>query len=368
MSPARATANLGFGIVGCGVIGAHHAKALAGLDGCAELVAVADVDTGRAEALAAEHGVRAHSSLQDMLADPAVQVVSVCTPSGMHADQAIAALGAGRHVLVEKPIDVSLEAANRLLDAQRGTGLKVAVVSQHRFDPAAQIVQAAASAGRFGRLTGGSAQVPWWRSQEYYDSGGWRGTWELDGGGALMNQAIHTIDLLQWVMGPAVEVTAYTGLLAHERIEVEDTAVAAVRFASGALGTVLGTTAAYPGLTTSLQIFGDRGSALIESDQLRYFHAAGEQTMSGAYGASGAQNQAEAELARYAGAAAECGEGAGADPAQLSMAHADQIADLVAAIREDRDPLVTPVDARQAAALILAIYASARSGGPVQVG
>src|SRR5262249_52498120 len=146
------------------------------------------------------------------------------------------------------------------------------VISQHRFDLATRIVADAVRQGRFGRLTVGTAQVRGWRSQDYYDSGKWRGTWALDGGGALMNQSIHTIDLLLSIMGEAVEASAYTARLAHERIEVEDTAVAVLRFANGALGVVEGTTAAYPGLTARLEIHGDRGSAIIDKDQLVYFH------------------------------------------------------------------------------------------------
>lgn len=168
-----------------------------------------------------------------MLSGVDLDAVCVCTPSGKHAEDAIVALEAGKDVGIEKPVDVSLEATNRLFEVQRATGRKVAVVSQHRFDPATLAVHDAIIKGEFGRLTSGSAEVRRWRSQSYYDSGGWRGTWEMDGGGALINQSILSIDVLQWLMGPVVEVTAYTGLLAHETIEVEDAAVAILKFASG---------------------------------------------------------------------------------------------------------------------------------------
>src|ERR687898_2170161 len=260
-----------FGILGCGVIGSHHARAIAGLED-AELVAVADVVPEPAEKLAGEYGCSSHSGLGQMLSEAKLDAVCVCTPSGMHAGDAIAALEAGKHVVIEKPVDITLEAADRLIEVQRATGRRVAVVSQHRFDPATQAVREALARGEFGRLTSGSADVRWWRSQSYYDSGGWRGTWKLDGGGVLINQAIHSIDLLQWLMGEVVEVTAYTGLLAHERIEVEDTAVAILKFADGALGTIVATTAAYPGLTTRTAVHGDRGSAIIDDDELTYFH------------------------------------------------------------------------------------------------
>jgi UDP-N-acetyl-2-amino-2-deoxyglucuronate dehydrogenase len=355
---------LRFGIVGCGVIGPHHAKAIAGLES-AELVAVADVVPDLAEELAEQHGCAHYASLEEMLSGEDLDAVCVCTPSGMHAEGAIAALEAGKHVVIEKPVDVTLEAADRLIEVQRATGRRVAVVSQHRFDAAMHVVHQALARGEFGRLTSGSADVRWWRSQSYYDSGGWRGTWELDGGGVLINQAIHSIDLLQWLMGQVVEVTAYTGLIAHERIEVEDTAVAILKFANGTLGTIVATTAAYPGLTTRIAVHGDRGSAIIDDDELTYFHAATEGQEGEAYGASGGENQAEEIMQRYGDA--ESGPGAGADPGSLSMAHRDQIKDFVEAVRDGREPLVSLEEGRNPLAIIQGIYESARTGGPVRI-
>jgi UDP-N-acetyl-2-amino-2-deoxyglucuronate dehydrogenase len=205
--------------------------------------------------------------------------------------------------------------------------------------------------------------VRWWRSQSYYDSGGWRGTWELDGGGVLINQAIHSVDLLQWLIGPVVEVTAYTGLLAHERIEVEDTAVAILKFEGGALGTIFATTAAYPGLTARIAVHGDRGSAVIDDDELAYYHAFGVGQEAEAYG--GGENQSERVMEQYGGSST--GPGAGADPGSLSMAHRDQIADFVEAVREDREPSINVEEGRKPLAIIAAIYESARTGGPVGI-
>jgi len=355
---------LRFGILGCGVIGPHHARAIAGLDG-AELVAVADVVPELAEKLAGEHECSPYAGLEEMLSSVDLDAVCVCTPSGMHAEDAITALETGKHVVVEKPVDVTLKAADRLLKVQRAMGGKVAVVSQHRFDAATRAVYEAVDTGEFGRLTSASAEVRWWRSQSYYDSGGWRGTWELDGGGVLINQAIHSIDLLQWLMGPVEEVTAHTGLLAHERIEVEDTAVAILKFASGALGTIVATTAAYPGLTATIAVHGDRGSAVIDDDELRYFHAAGEGEEGDAYGAGGGENQAEEVMDRYG--EVESGTGAGADPASLSLAHRDQIQDFVEAVREGREPSINLEEGRKPLAIIQGIYESSRTGGPVRL-
>jgi UDP-N-acetyl-2-amino-2-deoxyglucuronate dehydrogenase len=351
-----------FGILGCGVIGPHHARAIAGLED-AELVAVADVVPELADKLAAKYGCSAYPGLGQMLSVADLDAVCVCTPSGMHAGDAIAALEAGKHVVIEKPVDVTLEAADRLLGVQRATGGKVAVVSQHRFDAATRAVREAVAAGKFGRLTTGSAEVRWWRSQSYYDSGGWRGTWELDGGGALINQAIHSIDLLQWLMGPVVEIMAYTGLLAHERIEVEDTAVAILEFDNGSLGTIVATTAAYPGLTARIAVHGDRGSAVIDDDELVYFHSAGVGREAGAYG--GSENQSEQVMEQYGGGYK--GPGAGADPGSLSMAHRDQLADFVEAVRNDREPSINVEEGRKPLAIIAGIYESARTGGPVRI-
>src|SRR5215217_7749555 len=355
---------LRFGILGCGVIGSHHADAILGLQG-AELVAVADVVSEPAEKLAEEHVCAHYASLEEMLSGVDLDAVCVCTPSGMHAEGAITALEAGKHIVVEKPVDVTLQAADRLIEVQRATGRRVAVVSQHRFDAATQAVHEALARGKFGRLTSGSADVRWWRSQAYYDSGGWRGTWELDGGGVLINQAIHSIDLLQWLMGPVVQVSAYAGLLAHERIEVEDTAVAILKFAGGALGTIVATTAAYPGLTTRITVHGDRGSAVVDDDELGYFHAAGEGAEGDAYGAGGGENQAEQVVQKYGEVSS--GPGAGADPASLSMAHRDQLQDFVEAVREGREPSIDLEEGRKPLAIIQGIYESAGTGSPVRI-
>jgi UDP-N-acetyl-2-amino-2-deoxyglucuronate dehydrogenase len=356
------SSKLRFGILGCGVIGPFHARAIGALPDDAELVAVADHHSDRAAKLAQEYGAAWYDNIQSLLAHPGLDVVCICTPSGRHTEHAIAALHAGKHVVVEKPVDITLSAIDRLLAVQRASDCKVTVISQHRFDPATRAVADAVQSGRFGRLTVGTAQVRWWRSQGYYDSGKWRGTWALDGGGALMNQSIHTIDLLLSVMGKAVEASAYTALLAHERIEVEDTAVAILRFANGALGVVEGTTAAYPGLTARLEIHGERGSAIIDNDQLVYFHAATSEHEGAAYGSSGEGNQAAAVLSRYNVEPAS--PTAGADPGSLSMAHRDQLQDFIAAVRAGREPQVTIEEGRKAVAAILAIYESARAGRP----
>jgi len=356
---------LRFAVVGAGVIGQHHARVISELED-AELAVVVDRTEGTARKLADGYDAVPQVTLEDALARSDVDVFAICTPSGIHAEQAAAALDAGKHVIVEKPVDVSLEAAHRLAGAEaRSSGLAT-VISQHRFDPSSLAVHEAVRAGRLGVVTSGVATVSWWRSQAYYDSGGWRGTWELDGGGSLMNQSIHTLDLLVWMLGRPVEVTAYTARLAHTHIEVEDTAVAAVRFDSGALGVVHATTAAYPGLTARLQIHGSHGSAVIDDDRLTYFHAQSlhRGSEAPAYGAWTSGNQASLLLP-------DSGDGtdptAGSDPAALSNAHARQYADFIDALRSGRTPRVTVGDACTTLAVVLAIYRSAAEGRPVTV-
>jgi UDP-N-acetyl-2-amino-2-deoxyglucuronate dehydrogenase len=355
---------LRFAVVGAGVIGEHHARVVSEL-GDAELVAVVDRTEGKARKLAERYDADPMVRLDDALARADVDGIAVCTPSGIHAEQAAAALEAGKHVIVEKPVDVSLRAAERLAEAEARSPALATVISQHRFDPSSLAVHEAVSAGRLGVVTSGVATVSWWRSQAYYDSGGWRGTWNLDGGGSLMNQSIHTLDLLVWMLGRPVEVTGQTARLAHTDIEVEDTAVATVRFEGGALGVVHATTAAYPGLTARLQVHGSHGSAVIDDDRLTYFHAQrvdpGFEAPS--YGARAAGNQVS--LLPEAGDGT--GPTAGSDPGALSDAHRRQYVDFIEAIRSGRTPSVTVVDACTTLAVVLAIYRSAAQGRPVPV-
>ncbi|MGW7681647.1 Gfo/Idh/MocA family protein [Kribbella sp. NPDC054772] len=349
-----------FAVLGCGVIGKHHAAVIDGLAG-AELAAVVDIDPEAARALSEKYGVPAYGKLDDVLALGDIDGVAVCTPSGDHAGQAIAVLRADKHVVVEKPIDITAEAAAELAEAERTSKGKATVISQHRFDPASQVVRSAVTSGKLGELTSAVASIAWWRSQEYYDSGAWRGTKEIDGGGALMNQGIHTIDLLVWMLGQPVEVTAHAARLAHDRINVEDTAVAIVKFANGALATIHGTTAAYPGVSARVQVHGTRGSAVIDGDKLEYFHAAGGAKEAGAYG-GGDTNQAAQVLAADAPA-----QTAGADPSALSNAHSTQYADFLEAIATGREPLVTVAEGSRTLDLVLAIYESAETGKPVSL-
>ncbi len=366
---------LRFAVVGCGNIGRAHARALGELAPRAEMVAAVDIVPDRAAALAHEYGVVSLTSLEEALGRSDIDVVTLGTPSGLHADQAVAALEAGKHVIIEKPLDVTMEAAERVLRAEKRSDRTAMVVSQMRYLPASRVVRDAVQSGAFGTLTSGSANMAWWRSQAYYDSGDWRGTWALDGGGALMNQGIHVIDLFRWFFGDPVEVYAWTGRLAHQRIEVEDTAVAVVRFANGALGTINGTTAAYPGVNRRIQVHGDRGSAIIDEGRLAYYHAASEDAEDLPYGSRGDDNQAASVLPQKAPSERPEGQGESTDPAlsptddgdEFHSPHARQFSDFLDAVSEGRSPLVTVTEAAKTLALIRAIYESAQLGTPVQL-
>jgi len=350
------TAKLRFGIIGGGVIGPTHAQAIGRLPD-AELVAVADVVPEKARELAEKFSVTPYQDSSEMLAKEHLDIVNVCTPSGLHGEYAIQAMRAGCHVMVEKPMEITLAKIDEMLRVQQETGRKLAVISQHRFDPAAQQVHNLLEEQAFGKLVLGNASVPWWRAQKYYDSGAWRGTWQLDGGGVLMNQSIHSIDLLQWLMGRVKSIYAYTDTLIH-RMETEDVAVAVLRFVNGALGTIVATTDAYPGVGTRIEIYGDRGSALIENDQLGYLRLArDEQEEVGPYGSAPQQSRQEGRSQTGA-----------ADPAAISVeTHVQQIADMIRAVHENGTPLLDGYGARHPVEIILGIYESARTGKEVRL-
>jgi predicted dehydrogenase len=343
----------GFGIVGTGVIGAMHAEAIATLPD-ARLVAVTDVAAGAAAAFAAARGCAAEPDLDALLARADIDVVCVCVPSGLHAEVGTRAAKAGKHLVMEKPIDVTLAAADRLIAASRAAGVALTVVSQHRFDPGLVELKRLLGEGTLGRLVLGEARTKWYRTQAYYDSAGWRGTWAMDGG-SLMNQGIHYVDLLRWCMGPVTEVTAVCATQAHQ-IEAEDTALAIVRFSSGAIGTILSSTAAFPGFPQRLEVTGTQGTVIIEDGQIvRRAFGAGTR----AAGGSGTDGDGAAAAADVAAA----------DPATVSVAgHAAQIADLLAAIDAGREPAVGGEAGRDALEIVCAVYASARSGRTVTLG
>ena len=358
-------------IIGCGVIGIHHATVLTRHPDFT-VTALVDVVPDRAEKVAdnvvGEGADRpaVHDSITAALDSGTVDLAVVCTPSGYHIDHALEALAAGKHVVVEKPLDVSVAKGREFAEAvakANAAGQVVSVISQHRFDPGSALVRQAVLDNKFGRITSAVATMAWYRSQQYYDSGDWRGTWALDGGGAVMNQGVHTVDLLRWFCGRPTEVFAHTGQLAHERIEIEDTAVATVRFESGALAVIHMTTAAYPGLTARVQVHGSLGSAIIDNDKLRYYHAGDGEVSDNLREAKTIGNQADQVLAE----AAEGDEFAGArNQADGFVAgHSRQYDDIAAAIKTGSEPLVTVEEALLSLALVRSLYISSTLGRPV---
>lgn len=332
---------LRFGILGAGVVAQFHARAIK-LSERAELAAVCSSQLDKAREFAGQFGAeQAYDDYGQMLSKDDIDIICICTPSGVHAEAGIAAAKAGKHVLVEKPLDITLDKIDALIDACAAHGVKLGVIHQRRTMPAAVEARKAIAAGKLGKMVLGDAYLKYYRSHEYYKSSTWRGTWEMDGGGALMNQGIHGIDLLQWMMGGVKSVFAYAAPLARD-IEVEDTAVAVVRFHNGAFGVIQGTTSVYPGQEARFELHGESGTI--------------------SFGDSGIQQWV---LADGNGEKPEVAEApsSSSDPANISIAgHSIQIEDMIDAVTEGREPMVNGAEARAAVQLVLAIYESAKTG------
>ncbi len=343
----------GFGIIGTGMIGNFHAKAIRGL-GNARLVAVFDQVEERAGKFAQEQGVKSYPTLEAFLGDPEIDVVTIGTPSGSHMEPTIMAAKFGKHVVCEKPLEVSLTRIDQMIEAHQKAGTKLGGVFNSRYEPVNQMLKKVISAGRLGKITYGAGFVPWFRTQEYYDQGGWRGTWKFDGGGALMNQGTHTVDLLLWLMGsPVKRVTAFTALLGHTKLEVEDTAVGALEFANGALGILFASTALWPGLPARVELGGTGGTIISETSCLKVFNFAQPE--------SGDEKILE-----------EFGKppvtGGASDPKAISADnHTRNFAAFLKALDEKKEPELNGREARKAVQVVLSVYESAKTGRPVEI-
>jgi len=325
---------LGFGIIGCGMIAGFHARAIADISG-AKLVACQSRRMEAAEEFARDNGGTAYESVAELLADPAVDVVTICTPSGAHLDPAVAAAKAGKHVIVEKPLEITLDRCDQIIDACIANNVTLSTIFPSRFHDSSQLLKAAIDEGRFGTLTLGDAYVKWFRTQEYYDSGQWR-------------------DLLTWLMGPVVEISAQTATLAHERIEVEDVATASLKFANGALGVIEASTAAFPGMLKKIEIHGNQGSVVIEEEDIKTWTFA-EMTAK------------DEEISQKYAAITDTGGGA-ADPAAIGhAAHAKQFKDVIEAIENGKPLAVDGAEGRRSVEIILAIYKAAETGKTIQL-
>jgi predicted dehydrogenase len=346
----------GIGIVGCGMVADFHARAIAAMRG-GHLVGVFSRREANARRLAARHGVTAYTNYRAFLADPQLDIVTIATPSGAHLAPAEQAARAGKHVICEKPLEVTLARIDRLIRVCRENGVMLAGIFQRRFLEATQQFKQAVAAGRLGRISLADAYVKWYRSQGYYDSGAWRGTWKLDGGGALINQAIHTIDLLYYLAGDVEWVCGFADRRLHARIETEDNAVAILKFRSGALGVIQGSTACYApaGHPAEVHLCGSDGSIFMRDNSFTVWEFR--------------RAQAADRMIRMQFAPAD-GPGAGAaDPAAIDIVpHQRVFEDAVRALENGTAPLVDGPEGRKAVEIILAIYQSALAGGkPVRL-
>jgi len=338
---------LGFGIIGCGTISNWHAQAINAIEGI-ELVGVTDVNSLAGSEFAQKYRVRPYDSVEELLKDDKIHVVCICTPSGLHAPLAVQAANAGKHVIVEKPMAINLKEADEIINACEKNNIKLAVISQLRFTDAISKLKNAVDKGLLGRLIMGDIYMKFYRSQEYYDKGGWRGTWKMDGGGALMNQGIHGIDLLQYIMGPVKSVFAHTRTLAR-KIEVEDTATAVLEFENGALGVIQATTSIYPGSPRVLEINGDKGTIALEEDSIIKWDIEGQ------------VRPDDITIQRT-------NSGAASNPSAFGIeGHIKQIKDMAEAVLNDRKPLVDQYEGRKPIEIIMAIYESSRAGKMVML-
>ena len=345
---------IGFAVVGLGM-GRHHCRSIKAAKG-AELVAICDIDQGRREKAMADYGVKGYASVDELLHDPDVQVVNIAVPTGLHAEVGIKVAQSGRHVICEKPLDVNLEKADALIAACDDFGVKLASIFQRRLHPLSARVKEAVDSGKIGKPHWADIHLYWWRADSYYAGGnppGWKGTFKLDGGGACMNQGVHSIDFISWIMGGVASVYAKTGTFTH-KIEAEDVGSALVTFKNGALGNITCTTSAYPGLTNDFHIFGDRGSIALMDEKVTAWRFKNEE------GDKEAEAAEEREMmALYPGSDTS----GAADPMAVGFdGHTVHVEDMVRAIRENRDPIITGRDARHAVEICVAIQESAASG------
>lgn len=340
----------GIGIVGTGAIARVHAAAAASIEE-AELVACYDLNGERSDAFASEYGIRSYHTIEEFLADPEVEIVTVTTPSGAHLEPALAAIDAGKKaVIVEKPLEITTERCERMISRAKEKGVLLTGVFQSRFHEAPRLIKKALDEGRFGKISLIDAQIKWYRTQDYYDSVGWHGTWKMDGGGALMNQGIHAIDLLRWFGGDVERVASLCRTIGHERIEVEDTAGAVIEFKSGAVGIIEGTTAAYPGFLKRVEICGTDGSVILEEESLKFWHFRNE-------------TEEDEEIRKKYADFTSTGGGA-SDPKAIGFhGHALAFRNTIEALESGKEPEITGEEAKKAIALIEAIYRSSREGG-----
>ncbi|MGQ9609653.1 MAG: Gfo/Idh/MocA family protein [bacterium] len=342
---------IGFAVVGLGM-GIYHADAILEAKG-AKLVALCDIDEDRLSKAENKYKVKAYKDYNELLKDNEVEVVNVCTPSGTHVDIAIPAVKAKKNIIVEKPVDISPQKIDMLIETGKKYNVKMGAIFQSRTTPLNKRIKDIIDKGRLGKLIGIHALLPWYREQSYYQGihGSWKGTWNLDGGGSLMNQGVHTVDLIQWFGGRVKSVFGAFDVFAHD-IEAEDKTVAVIKFENGALGTLMTTTCAYPGLSQYILIHGDAGTIVKEEDQLQTWKIKGPN-----------EKEEEAEMLSLYGPKEKRGSTTASDPMAVGASgHVGIIEDMVKAIIEDREPMITIESAKHAVEIVNAIYESGRTG------
>ncbi len=334
----------GFGIIGCGFIAEHHTLSIKHAG--ARLVGVTDVSEERAKGFALKHGAMHFKTIEEMLSSDAVDIVCICTPSGFHKENALQAIRAKKHVLVEKPLALTLDDCDLLVEEAKKYKVTAAVVSQSRFFPVSQILRSVVKENRLGRIVTADLTMKYYRSEEYYKVSPWRGTWKHDGGGALMNQGIHGIDLLLSVMGEVKFVHGLTRTLARN-IETEDTVAAVLEYGNGALGLIQGTTSVYPGYPRNFVVSGTKGTVGVTENAFSEWKIEDEDIPDGITICK----------ARNSGAAT---------PENINFEeHIPQINDMIEAVRDNRPPISSFEDGRRAVELITAIYQSSKTGKTV---
>lgn len=337
---------VGYAVLGLGV-GRIHVKRALNYEKC-ELVAVCDVVKERVDEVISEHPqVTGYTDFDELIKDERVDIISICLPSGMHAEYAIRAMEAGKHVLIEKPMDITSDKIMLIEQARKRTGVKVGGIYQNRNNAVMKPLKDAIDSGRLGKVFLGTFAVKWYREQGYYEGlHSWHGTWALDGGGSLINQAIHTLDIMQWLMGKPVSVSSRMSVYDHN-IETEDMTASVITFENGATATFVSSTCCYPGLSTDIQIYGTKGSIELNGDCLKLWKIEGQDEL-----------DEEDMLDRYGmGNRIACAYDGS------KYGHATQVEDMVDAVLDDREPQITPCEAIKAVRIIEAIYKSARNGG-----
>ena len=340
-----------YAVVGLG-IGRAHMDAAAQSER-AELVAVCDLIEKKLAAAKAKYPyIRTYNDFDEMIKSPDIDIVSICLPSAMHADFAVRAMEAGKHVLIEKPIDITVAAAMKIEAARKKTGLVAGVVHQNRYNVPMAPIKAAVDEGRLGKIFLGTFAVKWYREQSYFD-GNWHGTWDMDGGGSLMNQAVHTVDLMQWLMGEPVSVSSVMGIYNHD-IETEDLTVSTLKFEGGAVASFISTTCAYPGISTDIQLYGTRGTVEADADMLKTWKLADSDDE---------DVEEEEMLAKYGGGNGRAEKN---DPSVIT-GHRAVVEDMICAVLDGHDPRIMPTEAMKSVRIVEAIYESARTGKEVKI-